>query len=90
MLGMAEIESISYLLRAGFKALPFLTGFTQCFPKKLTGIRMGNARYFLGSTFGDYFTPVFPTLRAQINDVIGRFDHLHIVFDYDHRVSFIR
>ncbi len=37
----------------------------------------------LWRSISDHFASSFPALRTQIDDVISRFDHLHVVFDHD-------
>lgn len=44
---------------------------------------------FLRGTGTKYFSSVFSAFRTNINNVIGNFNNIHIVLDYDYGVSFL-
>ena len=44
--------------------------------------------HFLGRAAGDQFPPLMSPFRAQVDDVVGRFDHIEIVFDDDDGMTF--
>ena len=43
----------------------------------------------LRSSFGDHTASLFPSVGPQIDDVVGTFDHIHIVFDDNDGVTVI-
>ena len=44
---------------------------------------------FLGRAFSDDPAARGAPFRPQVNDPVGRFDHVEIVFNHDHRVALV-
>ena len=48
---------------------------------------LGDFNQFLGGALGDDLTAAMAALGAQVDDVVGGFDDIHLVLDDDHGVS---
>ena len=53
-----------------------VVSFTQQLRQKLSGIRCLACRDLLGSATGDQLAALVASLRAEVDDIIGRFDHV--------------
>lgn len=51
------------------------------------GVGLGDFNQFLGGALGDDLTAAMAALGAQVDDVVGGFDDIHLVLDDDHGVS---
>ena len=65
------------------------TSFTQQLGQKLAGVRCLARRNLLGGATGDQFAALVASLRAEVDDIIGRFDHVQVVLDHHHRMPMI-
>ena len=52
-----------------------------------TGKGLGHLTDLLGRAFGHDAPTTLTAARAQINDVVGRFDHMQVVLDHDQRIA---
>ena len=59
----------------------------QQWAKDLARVGAAGAGDFLGGTGGDDASAVFATFGAEVDDVVGAFDDVEIVFDHQHCVS---
>src|SRR5438093_8965024 len=59
---------------------------TQQRRQKLAGVRCLARGDLLGSATGDQLASVVASLRAEVDDMIGRFDHVQVVLDNDDRM----
>ena len=53
----------------------------------VAGVGAAHAGDFLGGAGGDDAAAVFAAFRAKVDDVVGGFDDVEVVFDDQHRVS---
>src|SRR5438034_4865979 len=51
------------------------------------GVRPGVLRHVLRGTAGDQLAPGVPALRPEVDDPVGRLDHVEVVFDHQHGVA---
>ena len=50
-------------------------------------MRLGDCRHFLRRALGDDAAAGLAGLGAQVDDPVGRLDHVEVVLDHDHRVA---
>ena len=46
-----------------------------------------NLRHFFGRALRDYLTTSLATFIAHIDNVVGNFDYVEIMLDYDNRIT---
>ena len=59
----------------------------QMRPKKSTGIRLRHRHNLFGRSSRYYIPAGFAAIWTEINDVVGCFDHVEIMFDYYQRTA---
>src|SRR5579863_6548130 len=55
--------------------------------EKAAGMRGAAGGDLLRGAGDDHLTPCMPTLRAEVDYVIGGLDYVEVVFDHQHRVA---
>ena len=53
----------------------------------MAGVGAAGAGDFFGGAGGNDAAAVFAAFRTKIDDVVGRFDHVEIVFDDEYRIA---
>ena len=54
--------------------------------QKLTRVARAASRHFLGCPLGHDFSTLVARVRSKVNDPIGGFDHVEIVFNHNDRM----
>ena len=65
-------------------------GSFQFMPEVSAGVGMLHHHYRLRSSRSYDFTAAASAFRPKVDDVIRRLDHIHVVFDHDHRIALVR
>jgi hypothetical protein len=55
----------------------------------LAGVGFGNGRNFLWRPFCHNGTPLIAAFWAEIDEMVGDFDDVHVVFDDDDGIAFV-
>jgi hypothetical protein len=63
-----------------------VASFTQQLRQKLAGVRCLARRDLFGCAARDQFASLVASLRAEVDDVIGRLDHVQVVLDHHDRM----
>ena len=64
-------------------------GLAQYFLEELTGVRAGGGRHLLRRPRRDDGTATITTLGAEVDEIIGRFDDVHVVLDDQHGIPVV-
>ena len=67
--------------------LPSVQVAIQQWTQDLAGVGASGAGDFFGGAGGDDASAVFAAFWAEVDDVVGRFDDVEIVLDYEYGVS---
>src|SRR5437763_1502317 len=65
------------------------TSLTQQLGQKFAGVRCLARRNLLGSAASDQFAALVASLRAEVDDIIGRLDHVQVVLDHHDGVTVV-
>src|SRR5712691_2763443 len=98
---VSPIPTMQYLSRREFTRSPFVSRrrgmgerkdhsaveLGKDFREELAGVGPGRLRDDLGRTFGDDLAALIARLGAEVDHVIGRLDHVHVMLDDQHGVA---
>ena len=61
----------------------------QVRPKVKAGVRVFHLRQLFGCSGSHHTTAAATAFRPKVNDVVGTFDNLHVVFDHEDGMALI-
>lgn len=77
-------------IRSGYVGQRLTSGFSKKhFTQELRSIAFVRMGHFFGRTTGKNFASATSALGSHINQIIGRLDHIQIMFNDQHRITLL-